>query len=100
MQQVTVGPKYQIVIPKQIRKDIKGLKPGSKLLVSTVDEGTLTISIDPKDWIEKNYGSMAEAWKDIDPIAEIEKMRNEWEERLEEQAKIWNSDKTKNALVK
>lgn len=29
---VTVSPKYQVVIPKQIRKDL-GVKPGAKLYV-------------------------------------------------------------------
>lgn len=79
MQQVTVGTKYQVVIPKEVRRKIKGLKPGSKVSVHSVDEKTLTIKTEPKSWVERTSGLMKDAWKDIDPIAELEKMRDEWE---------------------
>lgn len=84
MQLVTVGRKYQIVIPKEVRKKLKGLKPGSKVGLHAVDETTATIKSEPKSWVERTYGMMAEAWKDIDPVREVEKMRDEWEERLKE----------------
>ncbi len=84
MQQVTVGTKYQIVIPKDVRKRIKGLKPGARVSVYQSDNNTLSIELKPEDWVERNYGLMTEAWKDIDPIAELEKGRDEWEEKLKE----------------
>ena len=82
MQQVTVGTKYQIVIPKEVRKRIKGLKPGQKVKIYSADENTVSIKITQQDWVERTYGMMTDAWKGIDPIAELEKMRDEWEERL------------------
>lgn len=92
MQLVTIGSKYQIVIPKEVRKKIKNLKPGGKVGVYTHDEGkSITIDLDPQSWVDRTYGMMKDAWKGTDPIAEIEKMRDEWEERLQEQAKIWQS---------
>lgn len=84
MQQATIGTKYQIVIPKEIRKKIKGLQPGAKVSIQSVNEDTLTIKTDPMDWIRRTAGMMTEAWKDIDPIAEVKKGRNEWEKRLKE----------------
>jgi len=84
MQQVTVGPKYQIVIPKDLRKKIKRFKPGDKVYVSLQGENKLVVQTDPQSWVERTRGMMTEAWKDIDTIAELEKTRNEWEERLEE----------------
>lgn len=85
MQIVTIGPKYQIVIPKEVREKINHLKPGKKVGVYTSDEGkSITINPDPQGWIDRTYGMMKDAWKGIDPIAEVEKMRNEWEERLAE----------------
>lgn len=81
MQQVTVGTKYQVVIPKEVRRKIKGLRPGSKVSVHSVDEKTLTIKTEPEGWVKKSYGFMKDAWKDIDPIAELEKMRDEWERK-------------------
>ena len=84
MEQVTVGTKYQIVIPKGIRKKMRGLRPGSKIAMQFVDKSTITLKTDPESWIDRTYGMMSEAWKDIDPIAEVKKGRDEWEERLKE----------------
>lgn len=84
MQQVTVGPKYQIVIPKEVREKLNGLTPGAKVMVGKVNKDTITIKTNPKNWVERTRGMMTKAWKDIDPIAELEKGRDEWEERLKE----------------
>lgn len=80
--QVKIGPKYQVVIPKEIRQKIKGLQPGNKVSIHATGKDMLTIQTDPKSWLERTRGLMTEAWKDIDPIAQLEKGRNEWEERL------------------
>ena len=81
MQQVTVGTKYQIVIPKEVRKRIKGIKPGAKVNVYPNGKNTVTIKIEEKSWVERTRGIAKEAWKDIDPIKELEKMRDEWENK-------------------
>ena len=93
MQQVTVGTKYQVVIPKEVRRKIKDIKPGQQVKIYSEDESTITIKITPKDWIARTYGMMAEAWKGIDTTQYLNDLRNEWEERLAEQAKIWKSSK-------
>ena len=82
MQQVTIGTKYQIVIPKEIRKKINEIKPGAKVGVYLNGKNMISIKTNPQGWVERTSGMMTEAWKDIDPIAEIEKGRDEWEERL------------------
>lgn len=84
MQQATVGTKYQIVIPKEIRKKIKGLQPGAKVMIAQDGKNVIKIKTEPKNWLERTRGMMTEAWKGIDPIAELEKGRNEWEEKLKE----------------
>lgn len=76
--QVTVGSKFQIVIPKEIRKKLKGLRPGSKVVVNSVDDKTIAIKEVDLNWVEKSRGLMKDAWKDLDPIMQLEKMRNEW----------------------
>ncbi|OGH05177.1 MAG: hypothetical protein A2W22_05925 [Candidatus Levybacteria bacterium RBG_16_35_11] len=78
MQQVTIGTKNQIVIPKYVREKINGLKPGEKVDVYALDENTLAIKVTEKSWLESSYGIMKKPWKGIDPIKEVEKMRNEW----------------------
>jgi AbrB family looped-hinge helix DNA binding protein len=81
MQTVTIGTKNQIVLPKEVRKKIKGLKPGTKVMVYPIDKETIGIKVSDKSWVENTYGLMKDAWKDIDPIKELEKMRNEWDEK-------------------
>jgi len=81
MQTVTIGTKNQIVIPKEVRKKIKGLKPGSKVMVYPIDDTTVQIKLSDKNWVERTSGIAKDAWKDIDPIKELEKMRDEWDEK-------------------
>lgn len=45
---VTVGPKYQIVIPKSVREKVKGIKSGSKVGICAESEDTIVIKINPK----------------------------------------------------
>lgn len=81
MQLVTVGTKYQIVIPKEVRNKVKGIKPGSKVGMHAVSDDSIAVKVNPKSWAEESYGFMKDAWKNIDPIAELEKMRDEWENK-------------------
>lgn len=83
MQQVTVGSKYQIVIPKKVRSGMRGLRPGGTVSVGKLDDNTIAVKTEPTDWVQRTKGMMTEAWKGIDTTAELEKMRNEWEEKLE-----------------
>lgn len=83
MQLVTVGSRYQIVIPKEVRKKVKDIIPGAKVAVG-VEKKRVTIEPKQKNWSDRTYGIMAEAWKGIDPAAEIDKMRDEWEEKVRE----------------
>lgn len=78
MQLITIGTKNQIVIPKEVRNKIKGLKPGAKVAIYSRGNNEVVIKADNKDWVERTRGIAKDAWKDIDPIKELEKMRNEW----------------------
>lgn len=78
MQQVTVGTKYQIVIPKAIRKKVKGLKPGAKVVVRTLDDETIAVKRVEKNWIEATRGLAKEAWKGIDTTKYLKGLRDEW----------------------
>lgn len=88
MQQATIGAKYQIVIPKEVREKIKGIKPGVKVMVKQEDENTMTVRTSKRSWSDDNYGAFKKYWKGIDPAKEIDKMRAEWEERSKELEKI------------
>jgi len=82
MQQITVGTKYQIVIPKEVRKKIKWIKPGAKVLVKPLGEQILATKTPNGNWVERTKGMMTKAWRGIDTTTELQKMRDEWEERF------------------
>lgn len=81
MQLVTIGSKYQIVIPREIRKKITGLKPGTKLSVNSIDGQTITIRKKDTDWLLKTGGIAKEAWKNIDTTKYLEGLRSEWDRK-------------------
>lgn len=81
MQQITVGSKYQIVIPKEVRNKIKGFKPGSKVMVKSLDEQTVAIKTEEKNWLQRTRGMMKEAWKGLDTTKYLEDLRNEWDQK-------------------
>lgn len=81
MQQVTIGTKYQIVIPKEVRRTVKGLKPGSKVIVRRIDNKTIAIKTEEKNWLQRTRGMMKDAWKGIDTTKYLEDLRNEWDKK-------------------
>lgn len=81
MQQVTVGPKYQIVIPRKVRKEVKAIKPGAKVMIGKVNGDTITIKANPKNWLERTRGMMKDAWKGIDTTKYLDDLRNEWDQK-------------------
>lgn len=81
MRQVTVGTKYQIVIPKEIRKKIKGLKPGAKVMIAQDGKDAIKIKAEQKNWLERTRGMMTEAWRGIDTTKYLEDLRNEWDKK-------------------
>lgn len=82
MTKVTVGSRYQIVIPKEVRKKIKGIKPGAKVEVYAMDIKTIKIEPEEKNWLERNRGIAAESWKGIDTTKYLEDLRNEWDRKI------------------
>lgn len=87
MYQVTVGSKYQIVIPKEVREKVSGIRPGSKIGIY-VSNGEVAIKTKPEDWIKRTQGMMTKSWRGFDTTKELEKMRDEWEKGLQEIEKI------------
>lgn len=71
--QTTVSSKYQIVIPKDIRRKL-GIKPGQKLLIKRVNK---KVVIDTGSVVDKYAGSLAEAWGGEDPVKVIRQLRDQ-----------------------
>ncbi len=58
MQTITVGARYQVVIPLQIRKQVTGVEAGAKAHIFVLDPETIVISTPHKKWSDDNYGSL------------------------------------------
>lgn len=81
MEQVIVGTKYQVVIPKEVRRKVKGIKPGSKVSVGLSHEGIITVNTDPQDWLIRTRGMMKDAWRGINTTKYLQDLRNEWDKK-------------------
>ena len=81
MEQTLVSTKYQVVIPKAIRRKIK-VKPGQKMNVDVAGEQIiLSPAKDVKklNWPHDHIKLLENAWKDVDPKKYIEEERNSWD---------------------
>ena len=73
---VTIGPKSQVVIPKNIREVMPELKPGRKVAVRSIDARSVIVEVLPKDWVAQTYGMHKNVWKGVDATYYIHKLRN------------------------
>ena len=73
---VKLSSKYQVVIPKEVRRGLK-LKPGQKLSISRSKAGNITIKT--KSALDEFVGSVKGVWGQ-DPVAYIRKQRDEWDD--------------------
>lgn len=73
---VRVGPKYQVVIPQEVRKKVPIL-PKEEVLVEEIN-GVIVIFPQPKSFTEFMLGLGKDSWKGIDPRAHVKKERATW----------------------
>ena len=73
---VKIGPKYQVVIPQQIRKKVP-IFPKNEVLIEEVN-GAIIILPRPESFTEFMIGLGKGTWKGVDPKAYIKKERGSW----------------------
>jgi len=75
----TVTSKYQVVIPKAVRKIVK-IKAGDKVLVQALGD---MVVIQQKDhqqsWANTLLGLGKETWQDLNPLTYIREERATWD---------------------
>lgn len=72
---LTVSNKYQVVIPKLLRREL-GIKPGQKIHMLPLKRGSLEITTNSA--LDAYVGSVRGVWGD-DPAKAIRKQRDEWD---------------------
>ncbi len=73
MNSLVMSSKNQIVVPKQVRDELK-LKAGQRLYVEKIGHHSVTLSTETA--VDKHYGSLKEIWKE-DPVAYQRSVRQE-----------------------
>ncbi len=76
MNKSKISSKYQVVIPKKLRKEL-GLRPGQIINFTRINNNLI---IDTESAIKKYAGTMPNEWGQQDPAKVIRKIRDtEWE---------------------
>ncbi|OGG22443.1 hypothetical protein A3D03_03820 [Candidatus Gottesmanbacteria bacterium RIFCSPHIGHO2_02_FULL_40_13] len=76
--EITIGERYQAVIPKKVREIARKMKAGVKATVVAIDERTVIVTVKPKDWVKETYGMHKKIWQGIDATEYIQTLRSEW----------------------
>lgn len=77
---VTVGPKYQVVIPREVRRACRGVRVGAKVYVYPLSESTMAVTVADENWAETHRGGLKDLWEGIDVAKQLREMRDEWDE--------------------
>lgn len=82
MYKSTINTKYQIVLPKELRKLVSGIIPGNTVIITINDDNSLMIS--PQDskimWADR-VKDTAENIYGNDPDQYIQNLRKKWGQR-------------------
>ncbi len=73
---VKVGPRYQVVIPQEIRRKVH-ISPKDEVLVEEI-RGTIIVLPQPKSFTEFMLGLGKEVWEGMDPQVHVGKERADW----------------------
>lgn len=76
MQEVTVSPKFQVVIPKAVRERLS-LHPGEKLLVF-LEEGRIVMRPRPARMAVYLRGLHKDVWDGVDGTSYVREEREGW----------------------
>jgi AbrB family looped-hinge helix DNA binding protein len=74
---VKVGPKYQVVIPKELRKKLR-IKPKDKVLIEEI-EGMVIVIPKPKSFTGFLKGLGKEVWEGEDATDYVKRERRSWD---------------------
>ncbi|MBI1743098.1 AbrB/MazE/SpoVT family DNA-binding domain-containing protein [Candidatus Acetothermia bacterium] len=74
---ITISSKYQVVIPKAVRKAL-GLRPGDQLLVQ-LEDGKIVMRPRPQSYTKHLRGLHKNVWKGLEATEYVKRERESWE---------------------
>lgn len=75
MTNVTVGGRYQVVVPKAAREAL-GLRPGDLLAVEVRDGAVILRPVASRT--AEVFGHDRDVWRDVDPVEYVRDERTTW----------------------
>lgn len=76
MAETIISPKYQVVIPKEVRRKLN-IKEGQRLQVYPVGN-SIVLSPKPQNYTAKMLGLGKDLWRGVDPLDYIRQERAGW----------------------
>lgn len=76
MSRVKVSSKLQVAVPAEARKKLR-IEPGDYLLVE-VQDNSIVLTPEPKDYVAQMLGFHAEIWEGIDTDEYLRQERASW----------------------
>jgi AbrB family looped-hinge helix DNA binding protein len=73
----TLSTKYQVVIPKAIRK-LMGLRAGATVYIQSINDHQAILTKEPLDYVEALSSIGTDTWKKLGGVNYIKKLRKEW----------------------
>ena len=77
MEVVRVSRKYQVVIPKEVRRELN-ICEGDELIVS-VENNRIVMRLKPRSYTDYTRGLYKEIWRGVDAAEYVERERRSWE---------------------
>lgn len=74
---ITISSKYQVVIPKAVRKALE-LRPGDQLLVQ-LEDGKIVMRLRPQSYTKHLRGLHKNVWKGLEATEYVKRERESWE---------------------
>jgi len=79
MVEVKVSKKFQVVIPKEVRKNVN-LSAGDQLIIK-VEDGSIIMIPKPKNYTQHMLGLHKKIWKSVRVERYLEEERRSWQEQ-------------------
>jgi bifunctional DNA-binding transcriptional regulator/antitoxin component of YhaV-PrlF toxin-antitoxin module len=74
-----INAKYQLVIPRRIRRVVKDVAAGREAYITAIDDETIQIKLKKTSWVDRYGGILPKGYYGKDATKYIKDLRDEWD---------------------